>query len=143
MTTRTRSKTTKPFKPEGLSTTLDVAYLHEQTFGDEALARELLTLFSVQAGQLLHQVREAMQGETCCEAVHKLSGSARAIGAWNVAEFASDVEYELLSNHHDLTFLHESDVITQLEQHIEAVQAAIALYIAGEKSGALFSRRMH
>jgi HPt (histidine-containing phosphotransfer) domain-containing protein len=113
---------------------LDVAYLNEQTFGDEELARELLRLFTDQAVQLLHQVREAMQGEACREAIHKLNGSARAIGAWRLAECASDIEFELINNNLDISFLHERSLMTTLENELGRVQGAILLYVREGKS---------
>jgi HPt (histidine-containing phosphotransfer) domain-containing protein len=113
---------------------LDVAYLNEQTFGDEDLARELLRLFTDQAVQLLHQVRDAMQGEACREAIHKLNGSARAIGAWRLAECASDIEFELINNNFDLSFLHERNLMATLEQELGRVQGAILVYVREGKS---------
>jgi HPt (histidine-containing phosphotransfer) domain-containing protein len=108
-----------------LAQALDMEFLNEQTLGDESLVRELLTLFMNQAVGLLRQAHGAMQGQVCREAVHKLNGSARAIGAWPLAECASDIEYELINNNFDLSFLHEKNSLKMLEDEVTRVQKAI------------------
>lgn len=111
------------------SQVLDLAYLSEQTFGDEALIKELLSLFSNQAVQLLQQAKEAMQGDVCRDAVHKLSGSARAIGAWSVAESASDIEFQLINHGEDLSFLHDNHALNVLENQLNTLQIGIRNYL--------------
>ncbi len=111
------------------SQVLDLVYLNEQTFGDEALMRELLSMFTHQAVQLLQQAKEAMQGDVCRDAVHKLSGSARAIGAWCVAESASDIEFQLINHGHDLSFLHDNHVLNVLENQLNTLQSDIHNYL--------------
>ena len=71
---------------------LDLDHLERQTMGDKALAAEVLQLFTVQA----RSIAQSLAGPVC-EAdtrrlVHTLAGSARGIGAWQVADLAASVE---------------------------------------------------
>lgn len=74
------------------STVLDRAHLARVTLGSAELAREVLDLF---AGQVPHQI-EALEssgpGRPWFEAAHGLKGSARAVGAWALAETAAAAE---------------------------------------------------
>ncbi len=63
---------------------IDIEHLQRMTLGDASLEREVLAMFSAQAVRL-------MQGITAPSSdrrplVHTLKGSARAIGAFRVAE---------------------------------------------------------
>ena len=59
---------------------LDLAFLHAQTFGDAALAREVLILFVEQAGRLLPTLPGLSDAEQTATA-HLLKGSCQGIGA--------------------------------------------------------------
>jgi HPt (histidine-containing phosphotransfer) domain-containing protein len=70
---------------------IDLAHLARMTFGERNLEREVLALFDRQAGMLLAR----MPGETAKVVgalAHTLCGSARGIGASQVAEAAEAVE---------------------------------------------------
>jgi HPt (histidine-containing phosphotransfer) domain-containing protein len=69
---------------------LDLDHLRRMTLDDHALEREVLGMFLTQAGRLAHALAE-MPAETSTLA-HTLKGSARAIGAFRVAEAAAAVE---------------------------------------------------
>ena len=70
---------------------LDRNHLGHITLGDEALEREVLGLFHRQAAMLLG--RMANQSPRAIAAMaHTLTGSARGIGAWQVAAAAEAVE---------------------------------------------------
>ncbi|MBE7185347.1 MAG: Hpt domain-containing protein [Methylobacterium mesophilicum] len=70
---------------------LDLDHLTRQTFDDQALEAEVLTAFVQQAelfGKRLAKPDEALP----VELAHTIKGSARAVGAWNLAELAERYE---------------------------------------------------
>ena len=70
---------------------IDLDQLSRMSLGERSLEREVLTLFDLQAGILLQR----MVGEDpkyVAGLAHTLTGSARAVGAWKVAEAAAAVE---------------------------------------------------
>lgn len=71
---------------------IDLAHLEQATFGDEALAREVLTLFDRQAEKLIVQIADAPSARTRREVAHLLKGAARGVGAHAVAAAAEEVE---------------------------------------------------
>jgi HPt (histidine-containing phosphotransfer) domain-containing protein len=74
------------------SSPLDRAFLSRQTFGDRKLEREVLDLFRTQSPIYLERVKAARSDSEWREAVHTLKGSARAVGAWRIAEAAERAE---------------------------------------------------
>src|SRR3954466_13569256 len=72
--------------------TLDFEHLHRQTGGDNALEREVLDLFLTQSGTNLERIASAGSAPERREAAHRLVGSARAIGAFEVARLAALVD---------------------------------------------------
>jgi HPt (histidine-containing phosphotransfer) domain-containing protein len=60
------------------------------TLGDASLTREVLAMFSAQATGLLGRLESLPPDAPTL--VHTLKGSARAIGAFGVADAAEDVE---------------------------------------------------
>jgi HPt (histidine-containing phosphotransfer) domain-containing protein len=70
---------------------LDRAHLKRMTMGDAALAREVLVLFERQAASIVERMGTA-DAKARGEMAHALKGSARGIGAWQVAEAAAQVE---------------------------------------------------
>jgi HPt (histidine-containing phosphotransfer) domain-containing protein len=71
---------------------IDLSFLDRVTFRDRLLAREVLGLFSQQAEILLTVIAEAGDERTRHEAAHKLKGSARGVGAFDVARAAEEIE---------------------------------------------------
>jgi HPt (histidine-containing phosphotransfer) domain-containing protein len=69
---------------------IDLAHLRRMTLGDAGLEREVLTMFLKQAGHLLDRL--AGLPSDAGALAHTLKGSARAIGAFGVADRASAVE---------------------------------------------------
>ena len=65
---------------------IDIEHLHRMTLGDAGLEREVLAMFSAQAVGLIGLSRPypPMRGALA----HTLKGSARAIGAFGVADAA-------------------------------------------------------
>jgi len=83
---------------------IDLVHLSRQTLGDGALESELLRLFVVQAQQYSAWLEEAFApGEAAKRAdlMHRLKGSARAIGAFPLAEAAESYEEALRSGARD------------------------------------------
>lgn len=70
---------------------LDLPHLFRMTLGDQRLQCEVLTLFERQAGMLMGRMR-ADDPAAAAALAHTLKGSARGIGAWQVAEAAEAVE---------------------------------------------------
>jgi len=73
---------------------IDREHLARQTMGDAALARELLDMFAEQAVRLAGEIRAEADGRRRGDLAHTLKGSARALGAWEVASAAEAVESE-------------------------------------------------
>ena len=71
---------------------LDLAHLARHTFDDRDLQREVLALFETQSAIWMDRLRQAADAGERGEAAHSLKGSARGIGAWQVAELAERLE---------------------------------------------------
>lgn len=72
---------------------IDIIHLGQITLGDASLEREVLTLFAAQAAALITALIELPADAP--EIVHKLKGSARAVGAVQVADAADNLELAL------------------------------------------------
>ena len=73
-------------------TPIDWAHLSRFTLDDEAFEQEVLALFAMDAPRYLAKMITARGRKDWVEAVHTLKGSARAVGAWKVAECAEAAE---------------------------------------------------
>ena len=69
---------------------IDMDHLQRMTLGDARLEREVLTMFSAQAASLIGSL--AVLPADAGTLAHTLKGSARAIGAFGVADAAGDLE---------------------------------------------------
>ncbi len=69
---------------------IDLAHLGRMTLGDPAIEREVLAMFAAQAWDLTERL--AAVPADASTLVHTLKGSARAIGAFRVADAAADLE---------------------------------------------------
>jgi HPt (histidine-containing phosphotransfer) domain-containing protein len=69
---------------------IDLAHLARMTLGDAALERQVLGMFASQSASVIEKLA-ALPAETGALA-HTLKGSARAIGAFRVAECAEALE---------------------------------------------------
>jgi HPt (histidine-containing phosphotransfer) domain-containing protein len=72
---------------------IDIEHLQRMTLGDASLEREVLAMFSAQAAGLIGKLA-ALPADAAALA-HTLKGSARAIGAFAVADAVSDLEAAL------------------------------------------------
>jgi hypothetical protein len=70
---------------------IDLQHLFRMTLGDSGLQREVLQLFDRQADMLLVRIRTGDPVMTAALA-HILKGSARGIGAWQVATAAERLD---------------------------------------------------
>ncbi len=74
---------------------IDLVHLSRQTLGDTTLETELLKLFDRQAQQLAIRLAAPAgrnEGDSRAELAHMLKGSARAIGAFELADAADAYE---------------------------------------------------
>ena len=93
-TVRTPSRTTDADPRPAI----DLVHLARQTLGDRDLELELLALFARQARSIVAALGASAHGGStpstqAGDLLHTLCGSARAIGAWGVAEEAQDVQH--------------------------------------------------
>ena len=72
---------------------MDIAHLKRMTLGDAGLEREVLAMFAGQAVRLIGAL--AALPADAAELAHTLNGSARAIGAFQVAEATEAFEAAL------------------------------------------------
>lgn len=79
----------------GRTRPVDLAHLSRQTMGDRELEREVLALFIEQASTVRDRIVNADARERKSLA-HGLKGSARGIGAFPIADCASDIEKDPL-----------------------------------------------
>lgn len=104
-----------PLVPE--DSAIDVQHLGRMTLGEAALEAEVLALFSAQSGELIARIK-TMPTDAGALA-HTLKGSARAIGAFRVAEAALGLE-AAMKNSGDLT-----TAIELLQQTVEEARQTI------------------
>src|SRR5215470_16457885 len=86
---------------------IDIDHLRRMTLGDVGLEREVLAMFSAQSVHLTASLA-ANSGDVAALA-HMLKGSARAIGAFRVAEAAESLEITLRNGDDPLRALAEVD----------------------------------
>lgn len=70
---------------------IDLDHLSEQTFGDRALCEEVLRLFCTQVQQTASSLKHASMEERHFLA-HAVKGSARGVGAMELADVAAKLE---------------------------------------------------
>lgn len=71
---------------------IDRAHLARYTMGNVHLETEVLGLFATQAPEYLNLLQRSRSAKDWRDAAHTLKGSARAVGAWHVAQSAEDAE---------------------------------------------------
>jgi HPt (histidine-containing phosphotransfer) domain-containing protein len=101
---------------------IDCQHLARMTLGDASLEREVLGLFAAQASSLMANL-QALPSDAAALA-HTLKGSARAIGAFGVAEAADQLEQALRGGD-------DADpAVAALGFAVEAAREAIAARLA-------------
>lgn len=104
----------------GAAAPIDLDHLHKMTLSDSALEREVLLLFVEQTANLMRAL--TLLPDNAAALAHTLKGSARAIGAFRVAEAAAALEAALCSEGD------AREAVAQLDAEVgEARQAAAAL----------------
>jgi len=97
-----------------------MAHLQRMTLGDASLEREVLVMFSAQALSLAAAL--ARLPSDAGALVHTLKGSARAIGAFAVADAASHLEVLLRKGADPAEALHQlNEAVTEARTAIEAI----------------------
>jgi HPt (histidine-containing phosphotransfer) domain-containing protein len=71
---------------------VDLVHLSRYTLGERDLEREVLELFCSQSFHYLDQLKQTPSDKDWKDLTHTLKGSARAVGAWRVAEAAERAE---------------------------------------------------
>jgi HPt (histidine-containing phosphotransfer) domain-containing protein len=71
---------------------VDLVHLSRYTLGERELEREVLELFCTQSFLNLDQLKQCPSDKDWKDLIHTLKGSARAVGAWRVAEAAERAE---------------------------------------------------
>ncbi|HSO48052.1 MAG TPA: Hpt domain-containing protein [Rhizobiaceae bacterium] len=71
---------------------VDLVHLSAQTMGDRALEAEVLRIFLSQAPVWMDALTRTGGNTARREAAHTLKGSARAIGAFRLADLAAEAE---------------------------------------------------
>ena len=92
------SSVSRPADADAKSRPFDTQFLDRVTFGDRKLARELLMLFGAQANSLVDAIASATGRVEQREIAHRLKGAARAVGAFNVARAAEEIEFAADAN---------------------------------------------
>lgn len=106
---------------------LDRAHLERQTFGEAALAQELLALFEGQCDKLLPLIGDdGAQALARADAAHTLKGGARAVGAFAVADRAEALEQGLRAG-----AVADDGALSDLRETIQSTRRVIAGYEAG------------
>ena len=89
---------------------IDLDHLHQYTLGDRQLERELLGLFRDQAKIYLGKMDPDSDVKNWTDTAHTLKGSARSVGAWQVARLAEAAEAMA-----SVDYRERQDMIRQLE----------------------------
>ena len=108
---------------------IDLNHLRDMTMSDAALRREVLGLFVVQSANIMAEL--APLPENAAALAHTLKGSARAIGAFRVADAASLVENTARSGG-DIPKTAASDVLAALSREIDLACTEIANILRGQ-----------
>lgn len=71
---------------------VDYDHLQSQAAGDKSVMREVLKLFVEHTKQVIDELERADDAKTWKLWTHTLKGSARGVGAFDVADAAADAE---------------------------------------------------
>jgi HPt (histidine-containing phosphotransfer) domain-containing protein len=77
---------------------VDLVHLSRQTLGDRELEKEVLGLFVNQSTLYLKRLQTAKSNKERKSVAHTILGSARGLGAWQVAEEAARFEEQCNKN---------------------------------------------
>jgi HPt (histidine-containing phosphotransfer) domain-containing protein len=98
------------------------AHLARYTLGNAELEREILGLFADQSPSYVLRLMAAETERAWFEAAHALKGSARAVGAWQVASMAERAE----ALRHTTDAALKASLIEDLSSALDAARQYIA-----------------
>jgi HPt (histidine-containing phosphotransfer) domain-containing protein len=99
---------------------IDIEHLQRMTLGDAGLEREVLAMFASQAIRLMRELAATSSDRRAL--AHTLKGSARAIGAFRVAEAAEFLEVVLQQGDDPSAALDElTDAVAGARTAIDAI----------------------
>ena len=99
---------------------IDIEHLGRMTLGDASLEHEVLAMFAAQSVTLIGAL--ASLPTDAGALAHTLKGSARAIGAFGVADAAEDLEAALGNGNNPAHALAElKDAVAQARTAIDAI----------------------
>lgn len=104
--------------PASSDSPIDLNHLRGMTMGDPALEQEVLALFAAQTADLLRSL--AAMPDDAAARVHTLKGSARAIGAFRVADAAAGLEAAMRAAGD------ASEALARLQREVTLAQQAVA-----------------
>jgi HPt (histidine-containing phosphotransfer) domain-containing protein len=98
---------------------IDIDHLKRMTLGDASLEREVLAMFASQAVRLIDAL--AALPPEAADLAHTLKGSARAIGAFHVADAAEALEAAIKDGEVSEALAALREAITQARAAIDAM----------------------
>ena len=99
---------------------IDLEHLRRMTLGDASLEREVLAMFAAQAARLIGMLA-ALPADAGALA-HTLKGSARAIGAFAVADAAESLEAVLRNGEDPAAALADlTDAVAKARMAVDAI----------------------
>jgi len=104
---------------------VDLVHLARYTMGNRDLEHEVLSLFAKQSVIYLERLRKAADQGTWKEAAHTLKGSARGIGAWQVADIVAAVEDMNCAGKGNGKTGNENELLQELSRSVEDANAFI------------------
>ncbi len=109
-----------PLVPD--QTAIDIVHLRQMTLGELSLEREVLSLFADQSRDLMDRLAGAPSDAPAL--AHTLKGSARAIGAFAVADAAQSLEAALRAKRG------LADALRELSATVDEARAAIGILLS-------------
>lgn len=106
---------------------VDLRHLAVYTEGDRTLERELAELFRLSAGRYIGALEAAADDRAWREAAHGLKGTARGIGATEIARLAAFAESLAVSGHG----ARRAEVLADLRRAADRVNAFFERHLAG------------
>ena len=110
---------------------IDLEHLSRCTLGNQVLQHEVLALFREQSEIYLRHLQDASDAEAWADAAHSLKGSARSVGAMDVAWCAEAAEQ--LS--HELRDASRREAMQELRRLVDRANRFIDGMLADTKSG--------
>lgn len=97
---------------------IDLVALAGNTLGNRDLEREVLRMFKAQSRSMMSRISSEMTPAVRSDLIHTLKGSARAVGALQVALVCEGIEAELAADH-DPTLISLKQAVADANGYIE------------------------